>query len=46
MPVGRLTALVAFGNNFTGDPLSQPIIEYKVLPNDLLFKPSFIASRA
>ena len=43
MGIGGFAALVALGDDVFRDPLPQPVVEYKVLPMNLLSSPCSLA---
>ena len=38
MRIGRLAALMAFGNNILCDPLPQPVVKNKILTDEFTFQ--------
>src|SRR5262245_59580258 len=42
MRIGRLAALMTPGDNVFRDPLSQPLVEHKILPDELALQTLFL----
>lgn len=42
MRIGRLSALVATGDDLPADPFPQPVVEYEVLASELILQSLFL----